>query len=138
MKKYVLMLLVAMVPFLTIAQKRTKKSDKQAIEYMVIKGIEFQEDFEEISKEEINSESVNFRKIEIMKSLKQKDYVLIKFDFGNESNKETILMMRSAQKYSTRTAAANAAARNGWEFVSANVVNGNKGIIHYYYMKRNK
>ena len=138
MKKYVLMLLVAMVPFLTIAQKRTKKSDKQAIEYMVIKGIEFQEDFEEISKEEINSESVNFRKIEIMKSLKQKDYVLIKFDFGNESNKETILMMRSAQKYSTMTAAANAAARNGWEFVSANVVNGNKGIIHYYYMKRNK
>ena len=138
MKKYVLMLLVAMVPFLTIAQKRTKKSDKQAIEYMVIKGIEFQEDFEEISKEEFNSESVNFRKIEIMKSLKQKDYVLIKFDFGNESNKETILMMRSAQKYSTMTAAANAAARNGWEFVSANVVNGNKGIIHYYYMKRNK
>ena len=138
MKKYVLMLLVAMVPFLTIAQKRTKKSDKQAIEYMVIKGIEFQEDLEEISKEEINSESVNFRKIEIRKSLKQKDYVLIKFDFGNESNKETILMMRSAQKYSTMTAAANAAARNGWEFVSANVVNGNKGIIHYYYMKRNK
>ena len=138
MKKYVLMLLVAMVPFLTIAQKRTKKADKQAIEYMVIKGIEFQEDFEEISKEEFNSESVNFRKIEIMKSLKQKDNVLIKFDFGNESNKETILMMRSAQKYSTMTAAANAAARNGWEFVSANVVNGNKGIIHYYYMKRNK
>ena len=49
MKKIVLMLLVAMVPFLTMAQKRSKK-DKQAVEqvkksnasveFMMIKGIE--------------------------------------------------------------------------------------------------
>jgi hypothetical protein len=32
MKKIVLMMLVAMVPFLTIAQKRSKKGNKQAIE----------------------------------------------------------------------------------------------------------
>jgi len=52
MKKIVLMLLVAMVPFLTMAQKRSKKEDKQAVEqvkksnasveYMMIKVLKYQ------------------------------------------------------------------------------------------------
>ena len=51
MKKITLMLLVAMVPFLTMAQKRSKKDNKQSseqikkskalYEFMVIKGVEF-------------------------------------------------------------------------------------------------
>ena len=47
-------------------------------------------------------------------------------------------MKRSAQKYNSMSSAANAAAVNGWEFVSANVVSGTLGTTHYYYMKRNK
>ena len=51
MKKLTLLLLVAMVPFLTMAQKRSKKDNKQSseqikkskanYEFMVIKGVEF-------------------------------------------------------------------------------------------------
>jgi hypothetical protein len=140
MKKIVLMLLVAMVPFLTIAQKRSKKEDKQAVEYMVIKGVEFSMDSDEMGNEEIEliAEREDVRKMQMMKLLKAEVRVIIKFDFGNENNKEISEMKRSAQKYNSMSSAANAAAVNGWEFISANVVNSTLGTIHYYYMKRNK
>jgi hypothetical protein len=135
------MLLVAMVPFLTIAQKRSKKEDKQPVEYMVIKGVEFSMDSDEMGNEEIEliAEREDVRKMQMMKLLKAEVRVIIKFDFGNENNKEISEMKRSAQKYNSMSSAANAAAVNGWEFISANVVNGPVGTTtHYYYMKRNK
>ena len=140
MKKIVLMLLVAMVPFLTMAQKRSKKGDKQAVEYMVIKGVEFSMDSDEMGNEEIEliAERGDVRKMQMMKLLKAEVNVIIKFDFGNENDKENSEMKRSAQKYHSMSSAANAAAIKGWEFVSANVVNGTIGTTHYYYMKRNK
>tara|TARA_B110000483_G_scaffold68348_1_gene85374 strand:- start:463 stop:885 length:423 start_codon:yes stop_codon:yes gene_type:complete len=140
MKKIVLMLLVAMVPFLTTAQKRSKK-DKQAVEYMVIKGVEFSMDSDEMSNKEIEliAERGDARKMQIMRLFKEEVNVIIKFDFGNENNKEISEMKRSAQKYNSMSSAANAAAVQGWEFISANVVNGPVGTTtHYYYMKRNK
>jgi hypothetical protein len=36
------------------------------------------------------------------------------------------------------SAAANAAAERGWEFVSANVLSVSGNTTHYYYMKRKK
>ena len=139
MKKIVLMLLVAMVPFLTTAQKRSKK-DKQAVEYMVIKGVEFSMDSAEMGNKEIEliADRRDARKMQMMRLYKEEVNVIIKFDFGNENNKEISEMKRSAQKYNSMSSAANAAAVQGWEFVSANVVNGSAGITHYYYMKRNK
>ena len=140
MKKIVLMMLVAMVPFLTMAEKRSKKGDKQAVEYMVIKGVEFSMDSEGmgIKEREFLAESGDVRKMQMMRLFKEEVHVMIKFDFGNESNKEISEMKRSAQKYNSMSSAANAAAVNGWEFVSANVVNSTVGTTHYYYMKRNK
>ena len=45
MKKITLILLVAMVPFLTMAQKRSKKNKttntEKAVEFLVIKGLEY-------------------------------------------------------------------------------------------------
>ena len=140
MKKIVLMLLVAMVPFLTMAQKRSKKGDKQAVEYMVIKGFEFPMDSEDmdIKERELLAERGDVRKIQMMRLLKAEVDVIIKFDFGNENDKENSEMKRSEQKYHSMSSAANAAAIKGWEFVSANVVNGTIGTTHYYYMKRDK
>ena len=140
MKKIVLMMLVAMIPLLTIAQKRSKKGDKQAFEYMVIKGIEFSMNSEgmDIRERELIVERGDLDKMQMMRLFKDEVNVIIKFDFGNENNKEISEMKRSAQKYNSMSSAANAAAVQGWEFVSANVVNGSVGIIHYYYMKRNK
>ena len=140
MKKIVLMMLVAMVPFLTMAQKRSKKGDKQAVEYMVIKGVEFPMDSEGmgIKERELLAENGDVRKMQMMRLFKEEVRVIIKFDFGNENDKEISEMKRSAQKYNSMSSAANAAAVNGWEFVSANVVSGTLGTTHYYYMKRNK
>ena len=140
MKKITLMLLVAMVPFLTMAQKRSKKKDKQAVEYMVIKGVEFPMDSEgmDIRERELLTERGDVRKMQMKRLFKEEVDVVIKFDFGHEDNKEISEMQRSAHKYNSMSSAANAAAVKGWEFVSANVVSGTIGTTHYYYMKRNK
>jgi len=141
-------MLVAMVPFLTMAQKRSKKKDKQAVEqvksskatveYMVIKGIEFPMDIEGMDNKELNATGEDMREMEMKRLIKPQIKLIIAFDFGNERNKEVSDMMRASSRFRTMSAAANAAAVNGWEFVSANVLNGSAGITHYYYMKRNK
>ena len=46
--------------------------------------------------------------------------------------------MKNASRYMTMAAAVNGAANEGWEFISANAINGKAGNTHYYYMKRNK
>ncbi|CAI8242393.1 MAG: Uncharacterised protein [Cryomorphaceae bacterium] len=148
MKKIVLMLLVAMVPFLTIAQKRSKKGDKQAVEqvekskstveYMVIKGIEFPMTNEGMDNKELNAIGQDVREMEMKRLIKPQVKLIIAFDFGNERNKEVSEMMRVASNFRSMAAAANAAAERGWEFVSANVLSASGNTTHYYYMKRKK
>jgi len=148
MKKIILMLLVAMVPFLTIAQKRSKKGDKQAVEqvekskatveYMVIKGIEFPMTNEGMDNKELNAIGQDVREMEMKRLIKPQVKLIIAFDFGNERNKEVSEMMRVASNFRSMAAAANAAAERGWEFVSANVLSASGNTTHYYYMKRKK
>ena len=117
------MLLVAMVPFLSMAQKESK------IEYMMIKGIEIQMnesadapgDVREQALGSITSENVKF---------------ITAFDYGDLRNAEVKEMM--SKRYRTMTSAANAAAKKGWEFINSNVISVDKMTVHYYYMKRNK
>ena len=139
MKKIVLLMLVAMIPFLTIAQKRSKKGDKQAVEYMVIKGVEFLIDNQamDIIEEPIEGNAERSKYL-MKKFIKSEANVAIKFDFGNVSNKDNEEMKYASGKYNSMSSAANAAGLKGWEFISANVVNGKIGTTHYYYMKRNK
>jgi len=142
------MLLVAMVPFLTIAQKRSKKGDKQAVEqvekskstveYMVIKGIEFPMTNEGMDNKELNAIGQDVREMEMKRLIKPQVKLIIAFDFGNERNKEVSEMMRVASNFRSMAAAANAAAERGWEFVSANVLSASGNTTHYYYMKRKK
>ena len=148
MKKIVLMLLVAIVPFLTIAQKRSKKGDKQAVEqvekskstveYMVIKGIEFPMTKEGMDNKELNAIGQDVREMEMKRLIKPQVKLIIAFDFGNERNKEVSEMMRVSSNFRSMAAAANAAAERGWEFVSANVLSASGNTTHYYYMKRKK
>ena len=148
MKKIVLIMLVAMVPFLTMAQKRSKKKDKQAVEqvksskatveYMVIKGIEFPMTNEGVDNKELNATGQDVREMEMKRLIKPQVKLIIAFDFGNERNKEVSEMMRVASNFRSMAAAANAAAERGWEFVSANVLSASGNTTHYYYMKRKK
>ena len=138
MKKLILLLLVAMVPFLTMAQKRSKKEDKQttsskaSVEYMMIKGIEIPmtnesthpgEDVREMALGSISSENVK---------------LIVAFDYGNLRNAEAKEMRTNSRRFRTMMSAVNAAAEKGWEFINSNVISEDKMKIHYYYMKRNK
>jgi hypothetical protein len=142
MKKIILMMLVAMIPFLTMAQKRSKKGDKQAVEqneiskatveYMMIKGIEIPminesthpgEDVREMALGAISSENVK---------------LIIAFDYGNLRSKEAKEMHTNSRRFRTMMSAVNTAAEKGWEFINSNVISDDKMKIHYYYMKRKK
>jgi len=142
MKKIVLMILVAMVPFLTMAQKRSKKGKKVKTEKIVESNSSY--DFMVITGDEITfkaedradfkaSNPVDLKRREMMKTKMKID-----FDFGGIKSPENINLMKNGRGYRTMASAVNGAANEGWEFISANVINGKKGTTHYYYMKRNK
>ena len=148
MKKIVLMMLVAMVPFLTIAQKRSKKGSDQDIEqvkglnanveYMVIKGFEFPIDNEGMDEKELVDITEDVRQIQMKRMIKPQVKLIIAFEFGNQRNKEVSDLIRASNSFRSMSAAANAAAERGWEFVSANVLSASGNTTHYYYMKRKK
>ena len=118
------MLLVAMVPFLTMAQKASK------VEYMMIKGIEVQ----------MNNESANpagdVREMALGSISSENVKLIVAFDYGDLRNAEVKAM--TGKRYRTMMSAVNTAADKGWEFINSNVISADKMKIHYYYMKRNK
>ena len=134
MKKIIIVLLVAMVPLLTIAQKRSKKdktTTKSNIEYMMIKGIEFPVnneakrpgDVREMALGSIHSEDIR---------------LIVAFDYGDVRNEEAREMRDNSKRFRTMISAVNAASEKGWEFVNSNVLLEDKMKTHYYYMKRRK
>jgi hypothetical protein len=121
MKKITLILLVAMVPFLTLAQKGSK------IEYMMIKGVEVFNstdagaDIRELALGNVTSENVK---------------LMIAFDYGDLRTKEVKEMQ--GKRYRTMISAVNAVASYGWEFINSSVIVEDKMKVHYYYLRRAK
>jgi hypothetical protein len=141
MKKIVLMLLVAMVPLITMAQK-SKKGDKQAVEqakksnasveYMMIKGVE-------IPMKNASAEpAVDVREMALGGISSENVKLIVAFDYGNLRNAEAKEMHTNSRRFRTMMSAVNAAAEKGWEFINSNVISEDKMKIHYYYMKRKK
>ncbi|MEC7864148.1 MAG: hypothetical protein VX762_04105 [Bacteroidota bacterium] len=134
MKKLTLIMLVAMVPFFTMGQKRSKKdknettqgSSKIAYQFMVITGHTM---MNRGGAGNLNSTSDTRAAME--------NRIKITFDFGGlRTNDEEDL---SSQQYKSMAHAVNAAARAGWEFAHANVERNNQGAtVHYYYMEKRK
>ncbi|HIK62947.1 MAG TPA: hypothetical protein EYG01_02970 [Flavobacteriales bacterium] len=124
MKKITLMLLVAIVPFLSMAQKGSK------VEYMMIKGIEIQ----------MNNESADqagdVREMALGSISSENTKLIVAFDYGDLRNAEVKAM--TGKRFRTMMSAVNTAAEKGWEFINSNVISADKMKIHYYYMKRNK
>ena len=143
MKKITLILLVATLPLLTMAQKRSKKGNKDKIEkfdnsnasyeFMVLSGYE-RGIGEDASKRGTSEIPADMQTKMLMKAGSQ---VMVSFDFGTRSQANSELM-RSARSHKTMASAVNALANEGWEFVDANVVNLGRTKAHYYYMKRSK
>ena len=143
MKKLVLLILVAMVPFLTMAQKRTKK-DKEKTEttdkssnitsnFMIIKGVEVDMTQEGIETEK-DSEDVSLDRL-IKKYIKPVSRFYISYDVGPLS-KEAQKLTDASKDFRSMAQAVNASAEYGWEFMNATVVIDGSVKIHYYYMKR--
>ena len=140
MKKIVLIMLVTMVPFLTMAQKKAKKNVKtekivessSTYNFMVITG------YEMTIKAEDTGDIKASKPVELKSREMMKTKMMINFDFGGIKSPENINLMKDARRYMTMAAAVNAAAEGGWEFVSANVLSASGNITHYYYMKRKK
>ena len=134
MKKLIVIMLVAMIPFITMAQKRSKK-DKKAkqevkiptVSFMVIRGVSFSEgDGADIMTQDIMDQN--------QKSMHEK--IRISFDFGSKPNKGVHKLMEKSRKLYSMTDAVNMLSQEGWEFVSANIVQQGRVTTYYYYMQR--
>jgi hypothetical protein len=145
MKKLILLMLVAMVPFLTMAQKRTKKDKETKTEttdrsssvtsnFMIIKGVEVDMTQEGMDQEEKDSEDVSLDRL-IKKYIKPVSRFYISYDVGPLS-KEAQKLTDASKDFRSMAQAVNASAEYGWEFMNATVVIDGSVKIHYYYMKR--
>ena len=139
MKKLTLLMLVAMVPYFTMAQKRSKKGKKDvetvaSYEFMIITGYEIMID--EVKKIKDGPDHIQSPKMQLKRMMKANSKVEILFDFGGNNSDENTLL--SENRYKSMSHAVNAAANKGWEFHSSNVLAVGAAKIHYYYMKRNK
>ena len=143
MKKIVLMMLVAMVPLLTMAQKRSKKGKNIKTEKIVKSNVSY--DFMVITGYETAVEEVkggvngaaSTRSIQ-KDMMKSNSKIVFNFDFGRVKTNELSNLRRNARNYRTIATAINAALNEGWNFVSSNVILSGKDKIHYFYMRKNK
>ena len=125
MTRIALIILISIIPFLTLAQKRGKsKKNNNKIEntnnyeFMIIIGQLFSEGREV-------SYPGNDGK------------VIIYFDFGAKNSEDNIAL--SKKKYRSMADAVNNAATYGWDFINANIVSDRNNIrTHYYHMRRNQ
>ena len=144
MKKLITIMLVAIVPFVTMAQKRSKKDKDSSnkYEFMIIKGVEINDQMTDVDGREASAERassgdvVSYEQMHIL--LKGNSKVMISFDSGNNTSEDIVKLINNSPKMRTMAAAVNMAASYGWEFVNATVVDKDIALIHYYYMERTK
>ena len=134
MKKLIIIMLVAMVPFITMAQKKSKKNKNakqevkiSTVNFMVIRGVSFSEgDGADIMTQDIMDQN--------QRSMHEK--IRISFDFGSKPNKGVHKLMEKSRGLYSMTDAVNMLSQEGWEFVSANIVQQGRVTTYYYYMQR--
>ena len=145
MKKLVLLILVAMVPFFTMAQKRTKKAkatktettDKSSVvksNFMIIKGVEVDMNQEGIAETDKESTDLSLDRL-IKKHIKPVSRFYFSYDIGGYSE-ESQKLTADSKAFRSMAQAVNEAAKYGWEFINSTIVVDGNVIIHYYYMKR--
>jgi len=145
MKKLVLLTLIAMVPFLTIAQKRTKKNKEKTettdgsadakVNFMIIKGVEVDMSQEGADAIDKISEDVSLDQL-MKRHIKPVSKFYFSYDVGSFTNKEVQKLTESSKHFRSMAQAVNASAEYGWEFMNATVVIDGSVKIHYYFMKR--
>ena len=142
MKKITLFFLIGLIPFFTLAQKRSLKKNttsKKTIEnnasyeFIVLKGTEI---FEDISKKNTLSEE-EIASIRYKASFSGESKIIIQLIFDKKSE-EINEYSKLISKQNSLVSAVNILSGFGWEFHSANVVGDDFLKTHYYYLRRNK
>jgi|TARA_B110000263_G_scaffold115806_1_gene100949 hypothetical protein len=138
MKKLIVIMLVAMVPFITMAQKRGKK-DKKAkqevkiptVNFMVITGMAITPDNKDFQDEISDGEEG----VLMRQKIKEKG-LKISFDFGTQVPKEMKKLIAEARSLHSMTDAVNILTKQGWEFSGSDIQADENVTYYYYYMQR--
>ena len=143
MNKIIMIMMVALIPFVTISQKRSTKgktteksenSTKLKSNFMIIKGVEMI--IEDSRRVEKLSEEEESEELSIKRHLKPMTKLMVTFDFGSNISKDNQSLMAESRNLRNMPDAVNKALEYGWEFINSTVVIDGKATIHYYYMKR--
>jgi hypothetical protein len=152
MKKIILFMLIAMVPFLTIAQKRTKKDKKiektdessdAKVNFMILKGIEAPStiydqnaaDQGDQGDQDLETNDISVERL-IKSYVKPMSHFYFSFDYGDPNSKEAEQLRRASSSFRSMAEAVHHASKYGWEFINSTIVVDEMITIHYYYMKR--
>ena len=140
MKRLTLVMLVAMIPFLTMAQKRGKKDKSNNLsasyEFMVITGYQLMAPTPEGMSDELAGPNGAELQAKLNMGSNMESRIIVDFDLSGVSTEDEENLSRA--QYRSMSDAVNNAAKYGWEFINASVISEDKLKIHYYYMQRNK
>jgi hypothetical protein len=149
MRNILLLILIATIPLMSVAQKRSKKGSNAKMdkmvkkspseyEYMIIEGVQSttSEDERMMDKDEIDARNANpeFRMKEMILSRYKH---LVKFNTGRITA-EQVELNKLARSCSHMSDALYQATKLGWDFVNASHINTDDYVTHYYYMKRKR
>ena len=149
MKNILLMILVATIPFMSIAQKRSKKSNAKMgefvkkspseYEYMVIEGVQSIMSDEEkmMDQDELSARDGARGDMKMKGMIKSKYKHFVRFDTG-KITPEQVELNKMARTCSHMSDALYQASKLGWEFINASHINNDEFITHFYYMKRKR
>ena len=149
MKNILLMILVASIPFMSVAQKRSKKSNAKMgefvkkspseFEYMIIEGVQSTSSDEEkmMDQEELTARDGARGDVKMKGMLKSSYKHFVRFDTG-KITPEQVELNKLARVCSHMSDALYQASKLGWEFINASHVSNEDFITHFYYMKRKK
>jgi len=149
MKNILLMILVAMIPFMSIAQKRSKKSNAKMgefvkkspseYEYMVIEGVQSIMSDEEkmMDQDELSARDGARGDMKMKGMIKSKYKHFVRFDTG-KITPEQVELNKMARTCNHMSDALYQASKLGWEFINASHINNDEFITHFYYMKRKR
>ena len=142
-------MLIAMVPFLTIAQKRTKKDKKiektdessdAKVNFMILKGIEapstiYDQNAADQGDQDLETNDISVERL-IKSYVKPMSHFYFSFDYGDPNSKEAEQLRRASSSFRSMAEAVHHASKYGWEFINSTIVVDEMITIHYYYMKR--
>tara|TARA_B100000965_G_C19576712_1_gene751647 strand:+ start:124 stop:582 length:459 start_codon:yes stop_codon:yes gene_type:complete len=150
MKKILLLILVGTIPFMSIAQKRSKKNSNAKMgefvkkspseyEYMIIEGVQSIMSDEEkmMDQNELAARDGAKGDIKMKGMIKSRYKHFVRFDTG-KITPEQMELNKMARSCSHMSDALYQASKLGWEFISASHVSNEEFITHYYYMKRKR